>query len=153
MARNISSAPEWLCLSAFCPIAGSRSGGFFLANGPAVNQRWGEKRVALVVGNRVTSRSATAQSIARRERGREDVPRRGFDSVDVRIKSAISNSRRDPEFEATADQADIAVVYYAGHGRRSAGPMIYPIDARPASDRDAEDEAIRSNAWCPRPRR
>ncbi len=42
-----------------------------------------------------------------------------------------------------ADQADIAVVYYAGHGLEIAGTnYLIPIDARLASDRDAQDEAI-----------
>src|SRR5262249_14087352 len=45
--------------------------------------------------------------------------------------------------ENTADQADIAVVYYAGHGLEIGGNnYLIPIDARLASDRDADDEAI-----------
>ena len=47
------------------------------------------------------------------------------------------------KFETTADQADIAVVYYAGHGLEISGTnYLIPVDARLASDRDADDEAI-----------
>ena len=47
------------------------------------------------------------------------------------------------KFETTADQADIAVVYYAGHGLEIGGTnYLIPTDARLASDRDADDEAI-----------
>src|ERR1700740_203493 len=42
-----------------------------------------------------------------------------------------------------ADDADIAVVFYAGHGLEIGGVnYLIPVDARLASDRDADDEAI-----------
>ena len=58
--------------------------------------------------------------------------------------SAISNSSaRSGGSRPSADQADIAVVYYAGHGLELGGTnYLIPIDARLASDRDADDEAI-----------
>jgi uncharacterized caspase-like protein len=46
------------------------------------------------------------------------------------------------EFLLTAEGADIAVVYYAGHGIEIGGTnYLAPTDARLARDYDAEDEA------------
>ena len=58
--------------------------------------------------------------------------------------SAISSSSAPfASSRPSADQADIAVVYYAGHGLEIGGiNYLIPTDARLASDRDAEDEAI-----------
>ena len=68
----------------------------------------------------------------------------GFDSVEVQINVGnLEFKRAIRRFETAADQADIAVVYYAGHGLELAGTnYLIPIDARLASDRDADDEAI-----------
>ena len=68
----------------------------------------------------------------------------GFDSVEVQINVGnLEFKRAIRKFETAADQADIAVVYYAGHGLELAGTnYLIPIDARLASDRDADDEAI-----------
>jgi hypothetical protein len=47
------------------------------------------------------------------------------------------------QFEDAAADSDIAVVYPAGHGSEIHGvKYLIPIDAKLASDRDAEDEAI-----------
>ena len=47
------------------------------------------------------------------------------------------------KFEDAAADADIAVVYYAGHGIEIHGTnYLVPVDAKLASDRDADDEAI-----------
>ena len=58
--------------------------------------------------------------------------------------SATSNSSaRSAGSRPSADQADIAVVYYAGHGLEIGGiNYLIPTDARLASDRDADDESI-----------
>ena len=68
----------------------------------------------------------------------------GFDTVEMLINVGnLEFKRAIRKFEATADQADIAVVYYAGHGLEIGGTnYLIPIDARLASDRDADDEAI-----------
>jgi hypothetical protein len=59
------------------------------------------------------------------------------DAGNLEFKRAIR------KFETVADQADIAVVYYAGHGLEIGGVnYLIPVDARLASDRDAEDESI-----------
>jgi uncharacterized caspase-like protein len=82
------------------------------------------------------SRDATAVAIMLRDAG--------FDTVDIQINvENLEFKRAIRKFEAEADQADIAVVYYAGHGLEIAGTnYLIPVDARLASDRDADDEAI-----------
>jgi hypothetical protein len=104
-----------------------------------------EKRVALVVGNstyanvpQLPNPGRDANSIAQMFRDA------GFDAVDVAINVGnLEFKRAIRKFEVDADQADIAVVYYAGHGLEIGGTnYLIPIDAKLASDRDADDEAI-----------
>jgi hypothetical protein len=111
----------------------------------APDPAWAEKRVALIVGNSTyqtvpqlpnPSRDATAVAKMFKDAG--------FDSVEVAVNVGnLEFKRAIRKFEATADQADIAVVYYAGHGLEIGGiNYLIPVDARLASDRDADDEAI-----------
>lgn len=70
--------------------------------------------------------------------------RAGFDKVDKKLdltrQEMIAALRA---FEDDAASADIAVVYFSGHGIEIGGEnYIVPIDARLASDRDVQDEAI-----------
>lgn len=111
----------------------------------ASDAAWAEKRVALIVGNssyqtvpQLSNPSRDANAVAKMFR------EAGFDSVEVQINVGnLEFKRAIRKFEASADQADIAVVYYAGHGLELAGTnYLIPIDARLASDRDADDEAI-----------
>src|SRR5260221_14581490 len=68
----------------------------------------------------------------------------GLDSVDIQLNVGNLEFKRSiRKFEALADHADIAVIYYAGHGLEIGGTnYLIPVDARLASDRDADDEAI-----------
>ena len=120
-------------------------GGFFLAMMLATNAARAEKRVALVVGNsnyqtvpQLPNPSRDATAVAKMFRDA------GFDTVDTLINVGnLEFKRAIRKFETIADQADIAVVYYAGHGLEIGGVnYLIPVDARLASDRDAEDEAI-----------
>lgn len=106
---------------------------------------WAERRVALVVGNslyqsvpQLPNPSRDANSVAKMFRDA------GFDTVEtLNNVGNLEFKRAIRKFETTADQADIAVVYYAGHGLEIGGTnYLIPVDARLASDRDAEDEAI-----------
>ena len=67
-----------------------------------------------------------------------------FDVVDVVVNVSNTELKRAiRKFEYEADQSDIAVVFYAGHGLEISGAnYLIPIDAKLASDRDADDEAI-----------
>ena len=104
-----------------------------------------QKRIALVVGN---SNYANVPKLPNPQRDAISVGQMfrdaGFNNVDVIINATnIELKRAIRKFEIDSDQADIAVVFYAGHGLEIGGTnYLIPIDARLASDRDAEDEAI-----------
>lgn len=120
-------------------------GGFFLPMMLGADAARAEKRVALVVGN---SSYQTVPQLANPSRDASAVAKMfrdaGFDTVEVLLNVGnLDFKRAIRKFESTADQADIAVVYYAGHGLEIGGVnYLIPTDARLASDRDAEDEAI-----------
>ena len=106
---------------------------------------WAQKRVALVVGNsayqtvpQLPNPSRDANSVAKMFRDA------GFDKVDIILDAGNLNFKRAiRKFQDESDRADIAVIYYAGHGIEIGGTnYLIPVDARLASDRDAEDEAI-----------
>jgi uncharacterized caspase-like protein len=67
-----------------------------------------------------------------------------FDKVDLRNDLSVSDMRRAVrEFAVTAADADLAVVYYAGHGIEVDGSnYLIPADARLMSDFDVEDETV-----------
>jgi membrane protein involved in colicin uptake len=121
-------------------------GGAILSMVLAPDVAWAaEKRVALIVGNstyqtvpQLPNPSRDASSVAKMFRDA------GFDSVEIQINVGNLEFKRSiRKFEALADHADIAVVYYAGHGLEIGGTnYLIPVDARLASDRDADDEAI-----------
>ncbi len=104
-----------------------------------------ERRVALVIGNS-TYRNASplpntindANSIAALFRSV------GFEVVNSRNELGVLEFKRAVrEFLITAETADIAVVYYAGHGIEVNGAnFLIPVDARLARDYDVEDEAV-----------
>jgi hypothetical protein len=104
-----------------------------------------DRRVALVIGN------SSYQNVAQLPNPARDAGAVGqllkdahFDSVDVQLNLGIVDFKRTiRDFRDKADQADIAVVYYAGHGLEVSGiNYLIPVDARLANDRDAEDEAV-----------
>ena len=104
-----------------------------------------EKRVALVIGNSAYQhapalpnpvRDAKAM-VAMFEKGGFSVITADYDAGNLHFKRVIR------QFEDAAADADIAVIYYAGHGIEIHGVnYLIPVDAKLASDRDAEDEAI-----------
>ena len=105
----------------------------------------GERRVALVVGNSSyqnapllpnPARDARALAAKFKDAGFEIVAAT-YDVGHLEFKRAIR------KFEDAAAASDIAVVYFAGHGMEINGVnYLIPVDAKLASDRDAEDEAI-----------
>src|ERR1700681_3622166 len=115
-------------------------GGDILSMVLAPDAAWADKRVALIVGNstyqavpQLPNPSRDASSVAKMFKDA------GFDSVEVQINVGnLEFKRAIRKFEVMADQADIAVVYYAGHGLEIGGTnYLIPVDARLASDRDA----------------
>jgi uncharacterized caspase-like protein len=104
-----------------------------------------EKRVALVIG------MSNYQQVPRLTNPARDADamtalfkKAGFDVVDSRRDLTIANLRRAiREFSDISRDADIAVVYYAGHGIEVDGiNYLVPADARLLSDFDVEDETI-----------
>jgi hypothetical protein len=69
----------------------------------------------------------------------------GFDTIKVvenGTRSGMESALRD--FSILADKADVALIYYAGHGMEVSNTnYLIPVDARLARDRDAEMEAIK----------
>jgi hypothetical protein len=106
---------------------------------------WAEKRIALAIGNsnyenvpKLPNPSRDAIAVGQKFRDA------GFDSVDVIVNASNQELKRAlRRFAADADQADIAVIFYAGHGIEIGGiNYLIPVDAKLANDRDADDEAV-----------
>src|SRR5271156_5579143 len=112
-----------------------------LANQAAV----AERRVALVIGN---SRYVYANTLANTVNDADAIAalltKAGFDLVDERRDVGVVEFKRAVrEFLGSATNADIAVVYYSGHGIEIGGAnYLIPVDAKLASDFDVDDEAI-----------
>ena len=70
--------------------------------------------------------------------------RAGFDVVDSRHDlSALETRRALRDFADRASDADVAVVYYAGHGIEVDGAnYLIPVDAKLERDNDMYDEAF-----------
>jgi uncharacterized caspase-like protein len=104
-----------------------------------------EKRVALVIGiskyqqvPRLTNPARDAEAVS------SLLKKAGFDVVDNERDLGISDLRRAiREFSEISRDADISVVYYAGHGIEVDGTnYLVPADAKLLSDFDVEDETV-----------
>jgi uncharacterized caspase-like protein len=103
------------------------------------------KRVALVVGMSKYKEVARLANPARDADAITNLFRRaGFDVVDSERDLTIADLRRVVrEFAEAARDADIAVVYYAGHGIEMDGNnYLIPTDAKLLSDFDVQDETM-----------
>jgi uncharacterized caspase-like protein len=104
-----------------------------------------DKRVALVIG---MSKYRQVPQLTNPARDAEAMSAlfksAGFDVVDSERDLGIADFRRViREFSETSRDADIAVVYYAGHGIEVDGAnYLIPADARLLSDFDVEDETV-----------
>jgi hypothetical protein len=109
------------------------------------NEAFAERRVALVVGN---SSYAAVPQLPNPSRDANAVAKMfkdaGFETIETYLDVGnLDFKRAIRKFEDTAVDADIAVLFYAGHGIEIGGTnYLVPIDAKLASDRDAPDEAI-----------
>jgi uncharacterized caspase-like protein len=104
-----------------------------------------EKRVALVVGNSNYKNAAPLPNPANDAAAvAATLKNAGFDIVDSRLDLQSTDMRRAlREFADQARDADIAVVYYAGHGIEIDGTnYLIPTDARLERDTDIYDEAF-----------
>jgi hypothetical protein len=104
-----------------------------------------ERRVALAIGNSVYRNAPPLANTIADANGLAQLFRNaGFDTVIARTDLGVVDFKRTVrEFLQTAEQADIAVVYYAGHGIEIGGTnYLVPTDARLNRDYDVEDEAV-----------
>lgn len=104
-----------------------------------------EKRVALVLGMSKYQNVPALTNPARDAAAMGEVFKKaGFDTVDTKLDLTVSGLRREiRDFAAAAADADIAVVYYAGHGIEVSGTnYLIPADARLQSDFDIPDETV-----------
>ena len=111
----------------------------------SANPAMAEKRVALVIGMSKYQQVPRLTNPARDAAAMTDLFKKaGFDVVDSERDLGISDLRRAVrEFAETARTADMAVVYYAGHGMEVNGTnYLIPTDAKLLSDFDIEDETI-----------
>jgi uncharacterized caspase-like protein len=103
------------------------------------------KRVALVIGNSGYQNNARLTNPANDSAAMADALRSaGFDTVDLKRDLNASMMRRAlRDFADAASDADVAIIYYAGHGVEIDGTnYLIPIDAVLQRDIDAYDEAI-----------
>lgn len=103
------------------------------------------RRVALVIGNGAYQSVAALPNPPRDAQAMAEMFRAAqFDDVRVEINSGLVSMRRALRaFADTAEEADIAVVFYAGHGIEISGHnYLVPVDAALATDIDVQDEAI-----------
>ncbi|MBR1170081.1 caspase family protein [Bradyrhizobium sp. DASA03005] len=113
----------------------------WLGCGPAM----AEKRVALVMGN------SAYKNVARLANPANDAAlvggmfkTAGFDTVDVRLDLNAADMRRSlREFAGRTRDAEVAVIYYAGHGIELDGTnYLIPTDAALETDGDVLDETV-----------
>ncbi len=105
----------------------------------------GERRVALVIGN------SAYKSVPRLANPVNDASlvggmfrKAGFDVVDTKLDLSVVDMRKAlREFGTKARDADVAVIYYAGHGIELDGNnYLIPTDAALETDTDVFDETF-----------
>jgi len=110
-----------------------------------ITQAMAEMRVALVIGNsshqhvpNLPNPANDAEAIALLLKSA------GFDAVETRQNLGINEMRRTvSDFSERTRDAEIAVIYYAGHGMEVGGTnYLVPVDATLRLDVDVEDETV-----------
>jgi hypothetical protein len=104
-----------------------------------------DKRVALTIGNSAYKNvPQLANPVNDAAAVTALLKSAGFDIVEARMDLGIADMRRAvSDFSDVASDADIAVVYYAGHGIEVDGSnYIIPVDAMLKRDIDVDDEAV-----------
>src|SRR3981189_1489225 len=114
---------------------------FWLFSQPAL----AERRVALVIGNSAYQKVTTLTNPANDAAAVVAMFKRaGFDSVDAKLDLSVVEMRRAlREFGNKTRDADVAVIYYAGHGIELDGTnYLIPVDATLETDTDVLDETF-----------
>ena len=129
-------------ISRLLPLAAIAWGAIVLASSTVA--AWAEKRVALIIGN------SAYQSVSKLPNPAKDAKaigamfkNAGFEVIIQQDVGNLDFKRAIRRFGDASLDADIAVVFYAGHGIEVGGiNYLIPVDAKLASDRDAQDEAV-----------
>jgi len=103
------------------------------------------KRIALVIGNSVYERVPQLQNPVQDATAMSQMFKAAaFDAVTLRLDLKASELRRAlRDFSDDARDADIAIIYFAGHGLEIQGTnYLIPVDAVLERDIDAFDEAV-----------
>ena len=104
-----------------------------------------ERRVALVIGNAAYKNASSLPNTINDSTAIAALFKSvGFEVVISRNDLGVVDFKRSVrEFLITAENADMAVVYYAGHGIEISGTnYLVPVDARLSRDYDVDDEAV-----------
>jgi uncharacterized caspase-like protein len=104
-----------------------------------------EKRVALVMGNSAyKNASLLANPVSDSDAISATFRSAGFDVVELRHDLKVGEMRRAlRDFSDSVLNADVAIIYFAGHGIEIDGTnYVIPVDAALERDIDAFDEAI-----------
>jgi hypothetical protein len=132
--------------SGLLKLRGLFSCGVLLAAALLVSEpAFAEKRVALILGNSIYQNvPPLSNPINDGAVMASTFKSAGFDVVESRFDlSALETRRVLRDFADRARDADIAVVYYAGHGMEVDGTnYLIPVDAKLERDTDIYDEAF-----------
>jgi Caspase domain len=104
-----------------------------------------DRRVALVIGNSAYRNATSLPNTLNDANAVAALFRSvGFEVVNSRTDLGVLDFKRAVrDFLITAESADTAVVYYAGHGIEVGGTnYLIPVDAKLARDYDVQDEAV-----------
>jgi uncharacterized caspase-like protein len=104
-----------------------------------------ERRVALVMGNSVYQNvGRLANPVRDSDAMSETFRSAGFDVVELRHDLKVNEMRRAlRDFSNSVREADVAIIYFAGHGIEIGGTnYVIPVDAVLERDIDVFDEAI-----------
>jgi uncharacterized caspase-like protein len=103
-----------------------------------------EGRVALLIGNGAYTRVPALPNPPRDAAAMADLlGKAGFDIIEKKDLGADAMRRALRDFSDHVRDADVAVVFYTGHGMEMNGVnYLIPVDATIARDVDVEDEAV-----------
>jgi Caspase domain len=110
-----------------------------------VGEAFADKRVALIIGNSTYKHAPALPNPANDAAAMSVLLRTaGFDVIEARQNLSVTEIRRVlRDFSDNVRDADIAVVFYAGHGMELDGTnYLIPVDAKLERDVDVEDETV-----------
>ena len=104
-----------------------------------------DRRIALVIGNGKYENAGVLTNPANDANAISALLKKaGFEVVDLRLNLGVVEFKRAVrEFVDRAANADVAVVYYSGHGLEYGGVnYLIPVDAKLTSTFDIDDETV-----------